>query len=839
MLPRFIRRSLARELSVLVGGAAGLALGITVLTNYQLRRTALVDQLTTRAADDLGNAARSLDELVRRVAMTPRAIADRQRSTGQGVLTDWRPFLGALLEDESSEEIFGIYFAYADRPWEAPDAIQWVDRASYPSLRRIGYDFHAPDVEWYTGGAAAERLHVSEPYYDADGSNIAMVSLTVPARVQGRLIGVAGADLALARVNQLVRGIHVRLGTEEDTAEADRQQAYLVSRAGAIIAHRDTTLLVARGRPAASANILPGSAEIAESPEGRRRLTIDGVPTHLFWTRVPSTQWTLVLQVPESLVLAHVQSLTNTTLYIAGGGLCFLLLLVGFAGRQLVAPIERMRAVSDAMQRGEYDGTALADVTERPDELGDLARGLVAVAHEVKVRETVLNAWNEGLEQTVAERTRDLANAVEAANAIRREAEAANQTKSAFLANMSHELRTPLNAIIGYSEMLLDEGNDLDPATAAADLKRIHAAGRHLLALINDVLDLSKVEAGKMDLYLESFEVAALVEEVVATARPLVESNGNRLVLKISPDLNGLHSDLTKCRQVLLNLLSNAAKFTERGTVTLTATAGTTSDGLATIRFVVRDTGIGMTDAQIARLFRPFTQADESTTRRYGGTGLGLTISRHFCRMLGGDCTVTSVPGEGTAFTAEVLRDASTSGQTDTARARASTTVRALPDTDADEESLRVAAAPTGAPRILTIDDDAEARQMLRRMLERAGYEVEAAATGADGIARATARRPDLITLDVMMPNMDGWAVLRALKADPALANIPVVMVSIVEERALATSLGATDYLTKPVEREALVAAVHRLLRSSDGAVTLAFAEPDASSPASDQSDAP
>ena len=837
MLPRFIRRSLARELSVLIGGAAGLALGVTVLVNYQLRRTALVDQLTTRAADDLASAARSLDELVRRVAMTPRAVADRQRSAGQATLRDWRPFLSALLEDESSDEIYGVYFAYADRPWQSPDALPWVDRASYPGLRAVGYDFHNPSVEWYAGGAGADRLHVTEPYFDAGGSNIAMVSLTVPARVGGRLVGVAGADLSLERVNRLVRGIHVRLGPTEDPAESDRQEAYLVSRSGVIVAHRDAALLVAADRPAARADRLPGGPRIAESPQGKVRLTIDGVPTHVFWTTVPSTGWTLVLRVPESLVLAHVRALTSTTLYVAAGGLVFLLLLVGFAGRQLVAPIERMRAVSAAMQRGDYEVGGLAEVAARPDELGDLARGLAAVAQEVKVRETVLNAWNEGLEQTIAERTQDLANAVEAANAIRREAEVANQTKSAFLANMSHELRTPLNAIIGYSEILLDEGEELDAAAAAADLRRIQSAGKHLLALINDVLDLSKVEAGKMDLHLESFEATALVEDVIATAQPLIESNGNRLVLELAPALGTLRSDLTKCRQVLLNLLSNAAKFTDRGTVTLAATATTAPDGRPTIRFTVRDTGIGMTDAQMAKLFRPFTQADESTTRRYGGTGLGLTISRHFCRMLGGDCTVASTLGQGTVFTAEVLRDA---GETPTAMTRpgeAPTT--AAGDREPEEEGRPSPATRADAPRILTIDDDSAARQMLRRMLERAGYAVDAAGGGADGITRARARRPDLITLDVMMPNMDGWAVLRTLKADPDLAAVPVVMVSIVEERALATSLGATDYLTKPVEREALVAAVERLLRTRDGAVTLAFADPRTEAPGPDRPNAP
>ena len=217
---------------------------------------------------------------------------------------------------------------------------------------------------------------------------------------------------------------------------------------------------------------------------------------------------------------------------------------------------------------------------------------------------------------------------------------------------MSHELRTPLNAIIGYSEMLQEEAQDQHAEGFVPDLQRINAAGKHLLELINDILDLSKIEAGKMELYLETFEVGPLVRDVAAVLEPLAQKNANRLEVQCAPDVGAMRADLTKLRQALFNLLSNACKFTEQGVVTVSVTReAATADGGDSIVFAVRDTGIGMTPEQMARLFEEFGQADASTTRRYGGTGLGLAISRRLCRMMGGDITVASEPGRGSTFT--------------------------------------------------------------------------------------------------------------------------------------------------------------------------------------------
>jgi GAF domain-containing protein/CheY-like chemotaxis protein len=367
-----------------------------------------------------------------------------------------------------------------------------------------------------------------------------------------------------------------------------------------------------------------------------------------------------------------------------------------------------------------------------------------------------------------------------------RQLQMADRHKSEFLANMSHELRTPLNAIIGYSEMLQEDAADLGVEQFTDDLGKINAAGKHLLELINAVLDLSKIEAGKMELYLESFDVAGLVRDIAAVIQPLAAKNGNRLQVRCADDIGLMHADLTKVRQALFNLLSNACKFTEQGTVALTVIRDATpaQDWLV---FGVADTGIGMTAEQLARLFEAFIQADAATTRRYGGTGLGLALSRRLCRMMGGDVTAASEAGRGSTFTIRLPARVAAPAE------------EAAPPTSAAE-----GVAP-GIGTVLVIDDEGAVRDLMQRFLTREGFRVVTAAGGEDGLRRARELRPDVITLDVMMPGMDGWAVLTALKADPQVADIPVVMLTIVDDRNLGYALGAADYLTKPIDRDRLV----------------------------------
>ncbi|NWF68968.1 MAG: response regulator [Chloroflexi bacterium] len=369
----------------------------------------------------------------------------------------------------------------------------------------------------------------------------------------------------------------------------------------------------------------------------------------------------------------------------------------------------------------------------------------------------------------------------------------ANRAKSVFLANMSHELRTPLNAVIGYSELIQEEAEEDGNDHYVPDLKKIQTAAKHLLALINDILDFSKIEAGKMELYLEDIEVARMIQDIMTTVLPLAEKNGNTLEAVTAPDAGVMYADLTKTRQVLFNLLSNASKFTEKGTITLSSERRVISGGDWLV-FKVTDTGIGMTQEQMDRLFRDFSQADSSTTRKYGGTGLGLAISRRFCLMMGGDVMVESTPGKGTTFTVQIP-------------------ARVIKKDDVLTHLTTAdgaAAIPPVGRTILVIDDDANVRDLLKRFLQKEGFRVELAANGKDGIKRAREVLPAAITLDVMMPGMDGWAVLSALKADPQLASIPVVMLTMVRERNMGFTLGAADYLMKPIDREQLVAVLKK-----------------------------
>ncbi|MEG4501322.1 response regulator [Microcoleus sp. F10-C6] len=393
-------------------------------------------------------------------------------------------------------------------------------------------------------------------------------------------------------------------------------------------------------------------------------------------------------------------------------------------------------------------------------------------------------------------------------------AESANRAKSTFLANMSHELRTPLNAIIGYSEMLKEEAEELGSCESVPDLEKICSAGKHLLYLIDDILDISKIEAGRMDLYLETFDIHALIESAVATARPLVEKNGNTLEVYCPDNLDTMHADMTKVRQVLLNLLSNAAKFTQNGRIAIGVerikneplrmknqeeSSQILISNSEFLSFRVADTGIGMTKEQLQRVFQPFTQADASTTRKYGGTGLGLAISQRFCQMMGGSIEASSTLGEGSTFTV-LLPSAIKHPE--------------IPNKVRDSTSPPVAPA---VGTVLVVDDDPISRDLIQRALARQGLHIEVAGGGEQALRLAKQLRPDAITLDVIMPGMDGWAVLSALKADPDLAEIPVILLSFVGNKSLGFALGASDYLTKPVDGKRLAALLNKYRRDQDG----------------------
>ena len=367
----------------------------------------------------------------------------------------------------------------------------------------------------------------------------------------------------------------------------------------------------------------------------------------------------------------------------------------------------------------------------------------------------------------------------------------ANKTKSAFLASMSHELRTPLNAIIGYSEMIAEEMSDDGETRYHGDLDRIHMAGKNLLELINEVLDLSKIEAGKMEIYVEEFQLNSLIDEVVSTVQPLTEKNENSLLVNIAKDIPTVRLDHTKVRQILFNLISNASKFTQKGTITLSAAAIPPADHTGTkIALKVSDTGIGLTEEQKLKLFKEFSQADSSTTRKYGGTGLGLAITKHFTEMMHGSIEIESAPNRGTTFTVTLPQSIENTGEKKApAIAPAEKTPAPLPANTA----------------VLVVDDDPGVRDLLLRYLSKEGYLVECVASGDEGIKRAKEILPMAIILDVMMPRKDGWAVLQEIKNDPTLKSIPVVMYTMLDEKNFGLAIGASEYLIKPVSKEKIL----------------------------------
>ena len=398
----------------------------------------------------------------------------------------------------------------------------------------------------------------------------------------------------------------------------------------------------------------------------------------------------------------------------------------------------------------------------------------------------------------------DVTDRKEAARALmvaRDAAEGANRAKSAFLANMSHELRTPLSAVIGYTELLEEDAEDSGDGSMLTDLAKIRSNAKHLLGLINDVLDLSKVEANKMELVPEDIELSSFVKDAAGTVEALVGQKANTLVIDAPDDLGIMRTDAVKLRQCLFNLLSNAAKFTQNGTITLSARREEVA-AAEWIAFTVRDDGIGMSQEQLSRLFQRFTQADDTTTRKFGGTGLGLALSRAFARLMGGDIAVESVPGQGTSFTIRLP-------------ARLPERVLLV----GDERASDTETVDGQGDLVLVIDDEASQRELMSRFLRRQGFAVRTAADGASGIEIARASAPCVILLDVMMPGMDGWAVLKTLKADPATRDTPVVMVSFVADPSISASLGAADAVSKPVDWTRLQALLNELRQQGGGDV--------------------
>jgi signal transduction histidine kinase/DNA-binding response OmpR family regulator len=669
--------------------------------------------------------------------------------------------------------------------------------------------------------------------------------LTIAIPESGPRAGVTVAEVDLSFIWDVVSRIQI----------GKTGYAYVVDAQGDLIAHPDVSLVLQRpdlsGLPQVTAALTAPATgaprddtTIATSPRGVQVLT-SAEP-------IEQLGWTVFVDEPLTEAFAPLYEALLRTALLLLLGLALAVLGSVFLAREMVRPIQALQAGAARLGAGALDERIAVRTGDE----------LEALAQEFNQMAAQLQESYASLERKVEERTRELAKALG-------QLEVASQHKSAFLSNMSHELRTPLNAILGYSEMLQEEAEDLGQEDFIPDLQKIQAAGKHLLGLINNILDLSKIEAGKMDLYLEPFSVGQVVSDVTAIVKPLVEKNGNTLRVDCPDDVGDMTADLTKVRQALFNLLSNASKFTENGTISLVvrrgplAAAGTNGaspngagmdghggDSADWISLAVSDTGIGMTPEQVGKLFRAFTQADASTTRKYGGTGLGLAISRQFCQLMGGDVTVESEYGAGTTFTIVLPAEVVERREEPTPPAPLPLREGGVPGTAEPAPSAvdGIAGAPAQpppappfprregvlggvgpSPTVLVIDDDPVVRELMVRFLGGAGFEVITAEDGEEGLRLAQERRPDAITLDVLMPEMGGWAVLAALKADAVLAHVPVIMLTMLDDENLGYTLGAADFVTKPVGRERLVAVLQQHLTDGrPGTALVVDDDPDA-----------
>ena len=446
--------------------------------------------------------------------------------------------------------------------------------------------------------------------------------------------------------------------------------------------------------------------------------------------------------------------------------------------------IEKMSALAD-----QLDGSARTLILNDIKKMKDLADNSDRNASEEASVELMLVAFSRMSDEVgglIDARTGEMETA-------RDEARDASDQKTKFFANMSHELRTPLNAILGYGEMLYEDCEDLGYDDLLPDLKKITSSGSHLLSLINNILDLSKIEAGKMELFITSFEIENMVETIKNISEPLAAKNDNGFVVNFDGAMGSMSQDETKLRQCLTNFLSNGFKFTKNGTVTLDVRARSVK-GVEFIDFAVIDTGAGMSAEGVAKVFEEYTQAERSTSANHGGTGLGLPISKKFAEMMGGEVVLTSEEGVGSVFTLSVPRE--------------------CPEYNEDDVDSNVINLDSEDNLVVLVDDDVAMHDLIKRTISKLSLTLIGATNSEKGMELIREVKPKLILLDVLMPGRDGWSLLKECKTDKELKDIPVIMISQLNQSNLAASLGANDYLTKPIDRSHFVNTVQRLLGS-------------------------
>jgi signal transduction histidine kinase/DNA-binding response OmpR family regulator len=602
-------------------------------------------------------------------------------------------------------------------------------------------------------------------------ASVAAVVIAVPILDARRtLVGFLAGTVDLSEVQRLSN--YSRIG--------QNGQAVVVDRRGRVIAHPREDWRVA-ATDLSSSGIFQQA--LGQETGVSWYTDLDGnVQRAAGFATVPEVGWKVWVSQPVAELRSELTPLIVSTiewLLIA----IVLALVLGFLGAAWITrPVDDLTGAAARIAQGDF--LTPVKVRERY-----AARELRALATTFNQMTSQLGGAYQTLEEKVSQRTSEL----QAAN---QELARANKLKSEFLANVSHELRTPLSAIIGFSQILLDGIDGPINEEQQQDIQQVNKSGQSLLGLINQILDLSKIEAGKMELSLERVELPGLISSVLESISPLAQEKGLRIDTRFTPSLPAVEADPVRLKQILINLLSNAVKFTERGHIEVSAQASGRM-----VRIAVKDTGAGISAESQKVIFDEFVQGDGSSTRRHGGTGLGLSIVRRLVEMHGGAINVVSEPGLGSTFTFTI-----------TAWAAGQVGVAPL-----QRRPLRRPNQGLPGTAILVVDDDPSVRQLISRHLEQDGWKTVQASNAADALRLARATRPMLITLDIMMPDASGWWVLEKLKEDPEMAGIPVLVVTIVEDQRLVFALGASDYLGKPYDKGALIAKIHRMLPTLEG----------------------
>jgi signal transduction histidine kinase/DNA-binding response OmpR family regulator len=819
---RILTPDVGTKLRWIIAAAPCLVLIVMITFGALEYRRMMLENAVAEAADRIDSLASRVHEFFDRAIVLTRSIVSRQKAVGAHPASDTRAFLASLLDDIPAYEAQGLYIAFAERPHEDSEAVQWVWRRLVPGSKgyeirttdKLTYDYHVKSdrSEWYHGAKAKNDgdFYITRPYFDKDDTNVWMVSVTRPIYVREgdglRFIGVAGVDLKL---DDLTAYLQATMG--ETLGEESRDEGgyfYLFSNVG-----------MAYGLPARIRRALGGPPREAFRVDELRRTfpEIDSVYARsesslirfttphggsrlVSWKRISRDfDDKVVLSLPAAVVYGPA---FRATVLSIGIGLVALAVMIGvvttIADYYLSRPIRRLNAAAEAVESGNYGPVELGKLADRRDEFGQLARGFRQMVKEVAAREQELRDAQKHLDHRVRLRTAELEHTLEELRAAKEAAERATKQMEEFSTGVAHDMRNLLMIIIGYGEDLLRRAVKKKIDAFIPDLKLIANKGNELIELLNDLLWHSKAMSGKdVTLDLDEFDVADLIKSRMEGIELIAQKNGNTVTFRADNDLGRMVADKVKVSRILMNLLTNACKFTHNGTVTLTVWRERVESG-DWVLFQIADTGIGMSAEQVAKLFDRYSQVHPQSGHNRMGFGLGLANSLLYCEAMGGAITVESEVGQGATFTVRLPAVVQV--------AESPSAAGAAPAVAQPADVAHTSAANL----ILVIDDDASISELLRRNLGDEGFQTLAAYNGEEGLRLAKRALPSAIILDVVLPGMDGWGVLAALKTDPRTSRIPVIMASILDERERGMQMGALAYVTKPFSRERLAGILHK-----------------------------